>query len=68
MVTPHHSYQINQGYLSVCEVGGWRTGDATHTAGEEVTVDQLKPEYLHCRPKAFAGEASAARRRLLLYA
>jgi hypothetical protein len=53
---------------SNAETGGWRTGDAPHTAGEKVTVDQLKPEYLHYRPKALAGEASAARRRLLLYA
>jgi hypothetical protein len=50
------------------ETGGWRAGDAPNAAGEEVTVDQLKPKYLHCRPKAMTGEASAARRRLFLYA
>jgi hypothetical protein len=53
---------------SNAETGGWRAGDASHAAGEEITVDQLKPKYLHCRPKAGAGEASAARRRLFLYA
>jgi hypothetical protein len=53
---------------SNAETGGWRAGDAPHAAGEEVTVDQLKPKTLHCRPKALAGEASAARRRLFLYA
>ena len=37
---------------SNAETGGWRAGDAPHAAGEEITVDQLKPEYLHCRPKA----------------
>jgi hypothetical protein len=26
------------------EVGRWRTGNAPHAAGEEVTVDELEPE------------------------
>jgi hypothetical protein len=60
---------INGSLVAInAEADGRRTGDPPHTAGEEVTVDQLKPKYLHCRPKAITGEASAARRRLFLYA
>ncbi|AZD16283.1 hypothetical protein C4K25_3354 [Pseudomonas chlororaphis] len=32
------------------EEGRWRAGDAPHAAGEEITINQLKPENLHVDP------------------
>lgn len=49
-------FRINNRLLTNnAEGDGRSTGDPAHTARQEITVDQLKTEYLHLDPSLYAG-------------